>query len=313
LQHLDIQSDILLSDISIAWHNLTTFETNCISVDEFFEVLRLVEGLNSFRLRDLSGVIEDYPLPITPLTHSALTGFYLEAGGTASELEVSEFETLFDLVVFPSLEKFGFGCSRRIFFPNRAIPSLLNRSHCPLTHFDLFGDLVDGSADDLISIFSDLPTITHLKLEDSYSFGQEDGIMSNRLLQRLTPTTSTLQSEGIHTGRVLPRLESLEFLGYKAFSWSCLASLVSSTTSGGGPNTAAISERQRSAASIRRISFRVYFRGEREFIDAHSVAQFKGARDAGVSIAIVNEGPSMSLSPSFDAADTSAYPFDLLP
>ena len=114
--------------------------------------------------------------------------------------------------------------------------------------------------------------------------------MSDQLLQRLTPTFG---GEVTQT-KLLPHLESLEFWGFKAFSWSCLASLVSGTaTSDGSPISPTVMfERQQSANPIRCISFRVYFTGEPEFIDAHSLSCFKGARNAGISIAIVCAQPS---------------------
>jgi hypothetical protein len=134
----------------------------------------------------------------------------------------SELVTMLNLVVFPSLEKFGYDSLDRTSFPNSAIPSIFNRSRCQLTHFDLCGDLRNGTTDDLIAILSDLPTITHFKLHHIH---MDNAIMSDQLLRRLTPIHP---SEFTHTDRLLPRLESLEFRGYKGFSWSCLAGLVSS-------------------------------------------------------------------------------------
>ena len=94
---------------------------------------------------------------------------------------------MLDLVTFPSLERFGHDSGRRSTFPNSAIPSIFNRSCCQLTHFDLCGDLRNGTMDDLISILSDLPTIMHFKLQDSYSRRLDDALMSDMLLRRLTP------------------------------------------------------------------------------------------------------------------------------
>jgi len=244
---------------------------------------------------------EDDPLPTTPFTHSALRRLYLDVG---CEIDLLELETLLDLAVFPSLERFGYESSHRFLFPNNALPPLFNRSRCRLTHFDLTGKLQNATSDNLISILSDVPTVTHLKLEDPYSWGPEAAIMSDQFLQRLTPT---LGGEVTQT-RLLPRLKSLEFRGLKAFSWSCLAGLVSGTTSDGGP--------QRSANSIRSISFKVYFEGATEIIDVHSVARFKAARNAGISITIVRPKPpyTHTLHGTLNAyLTTRDEPFDLLP
>ena len=73
---------------------------------------------------------------------------------------------MLNLATFPSLEKFGYYSGSSTLFPNNAIPSIFNRSRCQLTHFDLCGDLEDGTTDGLISILSDLPTITHFKLQE---------------------------------------------------------------------------------------------------------------------------------------------------
>jgi len=98
-------------------------------------------------------------------------------------MDPSEGVSMPDLVTFPSLERFGHDSGSRASFPNSAIPSIFNRSRCQLTHFDLCGDLRNGTTDDLISILSDLPTITHFKLQDSYSRRLDDALMSDMLLQ----------------------------------------------------------------------------------------------------------------------------------
>jgi hypothetical protein len=167
----------------------------------------------------------------------------------------------------------------RTSFPNSAIPSIFNRSRCQLTHFDLCGDLQNGTTDDLISILSDLPTIRHFKLNDKYSQRLDDALMSNKLLRRLTPIRP---SEFTRTDRLLPHLQSLEFVGYKAFSWVCLASMVSATTFDGGPNLCVIPERPECTNSIRRISFSVYMVEEMEHIDIQSLAHLQGAHRDGI-------------------------------
>jgi hypothetical protein len=184
--------------------------------------------------------------------------------------------TMLNLAVFPSLEKFGYDSLVRTSFPNSAIPSIFNRSRCQLTHFDLCGDLRNGTTDDLIAILSDLPTITHFKLHHIH---MDNAIMSDQLLRRLTPIHP---SEFTHIDRLLPRLESLEFRGYKGFSWSCLAGLVSVATSDGGSNLPTTPERQECTNSIRRISFEVHAVEEMERIDIQSLARLQGAHRAGI-------------------------------
>jgi len=277
---------LLLFQISIEWSNLTSFHADCICTGELFEVLRLVEGLVCLQL---DGVIADeagYPLPTTPLVHSALRQLHLEAGSDL-DITLSELETLLDLAVFPSLEKFGYICSMGAVFPNRALSSLFNRSHCQLTHFYLSGDLENCTLECFTAILSDLPTITVLKLEDNHHRHLEDAIMSDELLQRLTPT---LCGEVIRT-RLLPRLESLKFLGYKAFSWSCLANLVSTMTVLDSDPFLSQEQRNTTTNAIRHIFFRVYHGPGAEFIDVNSIVRFLCARHAGISINIVNEAP----------------------
>jgi hypothetical protein len=55
LKHLDIQVSIPFSFISIDWSSLATVEANYISIDEYFDILRLSEALECFRLRGLVG------------------------------------------------------------------------------------------------------------------------------------------------------------------------------------------------------------------------------------------------------------------
>jgi hypothetical protein len=111
--------------------------------------------------------------------------------------------------------------------------------------------------------------------------------MSNMLLRRLTPIRP---SEFIHIDRLLPRLESLEFVGYKAFSWSCLASLVSAATFDGGLNFRTLPERPECTNSIRHISFEVCAAEEMERIDTQSLVHFKGAHRAGIFRCQVSKG-----------------------
>jgi hypothetical protein len=275
LKHLDIQVSIPFSSIFIDWSSLTTVEANYILIGEYFDILQLSKGLESFRLRGLMGD-QEYFLPTTPLRHSALRELYLE---TNDDVDPSELVIMLDFVTFPSLKKFGYDSGSRTSFPNSAIPSIFNRSHCQLTHFDLCGDLRNGTTDDLISILSDLPTVTHFKLQESFFGRTDDGLMSDMLLRRLTPIPP---SESIHIDRLLPRLESLEFWGYKGFSWSCLARLVSATTLDGGPNLCATPERPECTNSIRRISFRVHPEEEMEHVDTRSLVHFQGAYRAGI-------------------------------
>ena len=277
LKHLDLDISIPYSSISIDWSSLTTIKANDILMEEYFDILRLSKGLQSFRLRGLIGY-PDSDLPTTSLTHSALRELYLGPNDVAT-VDTSEVVTLLNLSTFPSLEKFGYDSGSRNSFPNSAIPSIFNRSRCRLTHFDLFGHLENGTTGDLISILSDLPTITHFKLEDKYNRRLDDAIMSNQLLRRLTPIRP---SESIHIDRLLPRLESLEFIGYKGFSWGCLAGLVSATTWDSDQSLHITPERLECINSIRHISFIVYAMEEMEHIDTRSLAHFKGAQRAGI-------------------------------
>jgi hypothetical protein len=275
--HLDLCGFVPFSSISIDWSGLTTVKAYHVLMGEYFDILQLAKGLKSLRLDGLVGD-QEYHLPTTPLTHSALRELHL---GTNEDLPIhsSELVTMLDLATFPSLEKFVYDSGSRTLFPNSAIPSFFNRSRCQLTHFDLCGDLRNGTTSDLISILSGLPTVTHFKLEDKYSQRLYNAIMSDQLLRRLTPIRP---SESIHIDRLLPRLESLEFIGYKGFSWSCLASLVSATTLDGGPNLCATPERPECTNSIRRISFEVCAKEEMERIDAQSLVHFQAAHRAGI-------------------------------
>lgn len=100
-----------------------------------------------------------------------------------------------------------------------------------------------------------------------------------QVARRLTPIHP---GEFTHTERLLPRLESLEFLGYKGFSWSCLASLVSAATFDGSPNLPTTPERPECTNSIRRISFEVRVKTELEDVDTQSLIHFRGAHRAGI-------------------------------
>jgi hypothetical protein len=306
LKRLDIQVSIHLFSISIDWSRLITVEAIHIVTSEFFEILRLAERLESFRLGDFIGDPE-YPLPTTPLTHSALRELYLETNDEA-KMHPSELVAILDLATLPSLEKFEYYSESRTSFPNSAIPSIFNRSRCRLTHFDLGGDLRNGTTDDLIFILSDLPTITHFKLHHLDIL--DNAIMSDQLLRRITPIRP---SESIHIDRLLPHLESLEFIGYKGFSWNCLAGLVSATTSDSGERLRTTSERPECINSIRHISFRVYAVEEMEHIDAQSLIHFQDAHRAGIFRCRVSRGyfGGQFTDPSFGGDDFFLYRNDI--
>ena len=279
LKHLDVDvfGSVPFSSISINWSSLTTVTAYHVRMGEYFQILQLAEGLKSLNLDGLIGH-QEYHLPTSPLTHSALRELYL---GTNEDLPIhpSELLAMLDLATFPSLEKFRYRSHSRTSFPNSAIPSIFNRSRCQLTHFDLSGDLRNGTTDDLISILSNLPTITHFNLHDAYCERLDDALMSDMLLRRLTPIRP---SESTHIDRLLPRLESLEFRGPKRFSWSCLAGFVSAATLDSGPNLRTTPERLACTNSIRCISFELYAEEEMEHIDTQLLVCFQGAYRAGI-------------------------------
>jgi len=299
LKHLRI-SGIPFCYISVELGNLTTLEASCVAGHQFFEVLQHSEWLSSFRVIGLSDIDENM-LPTAPFTHSALREWYCHNDDNIYPLDLG---TLLDLAVFPSLEKFGYRGSNGTIFPHLALHSLFNRSNCQLTHLELSGDLEEATSDDFISILSDLPTITHLKLEDSCRQCMNEAIMSDELLQRLAPTLS--DDEAVRT-RLLPRLESLDFLGHKTFSWSSLACLVNTATSDGCSTLGWMTN------SIRYIFFTVYHGAGTEFIDTDSIVRFKLAHDAGISINIVNEAPPLCIISLSDSAVDYVYPFDVFP
>jgi hypothetical protein len=207
-----------------------------------------------------------------------------------------ELKKWFDLLVFPSLEKFGYEGTKICDFPLNALISFFDRSHCQLTHFNLSGDLWDVTTDTLISLFSALPTLTHFKLEDiEYRSTKLDGIMTDKLLQKLTPT------QGIRAG-LLPCLQSLKFRGKQTFSWNGLADFISTglteennhgfvnpTTdqTNVGQNSPVFQHQNASRNSIRLVSFKV--RSPRSFVDPNVTNRFNRARNAGVSIEIMHE------------------------
>jgi hypothetical protein len=206
-----------------------------------------------------------------------------------------DLEILFRFLVFPSLEKLEYEGTETYLFPLDGLISLINRSRSPLTHFGLYGDLAEVMADDLISLLSVMPTITHFKLEDIGDHrNRANGIMTDKLLQKLTPI------EGIAV--LLPCLQSLKFRGKQTFSWNCLAEFISAGLTEGnndgldrptigkinaGRNSPFIQHRNTSRNPICRVSFTVRY--PEKFLDPNVLVCFNRARDAGVSIEIVHE------------------------
>ena len=281
LNHLAIM-ELSMASVAVDWGNLTHFEMDDITVDEFFEILRRAERLTSFELLFVSRSWNEYPIPTTPLTHSALKRLHLGSG----------MEDYFGRLVFPSLKEVAYKCYSISPVPLNRLILLLNWSRCQLTHFGLSGNLLEADEDDLISLFSAIPTLTHLKLEDleGRSNGNE-GMMTNKLLQKLT------HIEGIRAG-LLPCLQSLKFRGEQRFSWNCLADFIISrlTDDNSGSNNPITDKMDvdrnlsvycRNRDSIRLVSF--ILRGCKQDIDLDTRAHFNHARDAGVSIEIVDE------------------------
>jgi len=289
LKHLEI-SNHFLSDIIVEWGNLKNFEANDFAVDEVFELFRRAGRLSSCRLGGISSELSRYPIPATPLTHSALKRLCL----APSDLSERELEILFRFLIFPSLEKLEY--EGKWFFPLDGLILFINCSYCQLTHFDLSGDLTEVTDNDLVSLLSSMPTVTHFKLEDVEDRDNEnDGIMTDKLLQKLTPT------EGMRAA-LLPCLQSLKFHGEQKFSWNSLAEFVSAgltednnngfvcPTTGkmnAGRNSLIIQHRNTSRNPIRHVSFIV--RCPERFIDSNVLVRFNCARDAGVSIEIMHE------------------------
>jgi hypothetical protein len=291
LKHLDVSYNYL-SQISVEWGNITNFEANDLSTDELFELLRLAGQLTSCSLHGTSWNIYQYSIPTTPITHSALKQFAL----VLNVARLEEMKNLFDLLILPSLERFAYEDTKTYIFPLNSLISLFNRSRCQLTHLDLTRILLDRTMGDLISLFSTVPTITHLKLEHIEDRSdQPDGIMTDKLLQKLTPI------EGIRSG-LLPYLQSLKFRGKQTFSWKCLADFIISrlaeenndgfvninTTdkTNTGRNSPVFQHQNTSRNPLRLVSFMVISPG---LLDLNSLVRFNHARDAGVSIEIWDE------------------------
>ena len=112
--------------------------------------------------------------------------------------------------------------------------------------------------------------------------------MIDRLLQKLMPI------EGIQAG-LLPCLQSLKFRGLQNFSWNCLADfIVARLAEDNNSSNSPIMDKMAVdrnlpvfGHSIRFVSFVV--RGCTQAIDLDSRVHFDHARNAGVSIEIVDE------------------------
>ena len=274
--------DLALYSIVVEWRNIADFESNGLSIDEFFETLRLAERLTSCKLHHLTNDLHRHLLLTTPLIHSALRKLYLPPIGSL--------EYFIDFLVFPSLAKFRYKYDEMGSFPPNCLISLFNRSRCQLTHFGLLsGELLEGDVDNLISLFFAFPTLTHLKFEDfSYRCYENKGIMIDKLLQKLMPI------EGIQAG-LLPCLKSLKFRGLQNFSWNCLADfIVARLAEDNNSSNSPIMDKMAVdrnlpvfGHSIRFVSFVV--RGCTQAIDLDSRVHFDHARNAGVSIEVVDE------------------------
>lgn len=287
LKYLEISLHYL-SEIAIEWGNITRFQADCLGIDEFFETLRRAGRLTYCRLRGINADLQLYQIPTTPLTHSALKQLHL----VPSEVYGWQMDDLFDLLVFPSLENFGYECTGLCRFPLNSLISLFDRSQCQLTHFDLSGDLSEVNANDLIPLISALPTLTHFKLDERIHRSDEDeGIMTDKLLQKLTPI------EGIRAG-LLPCLQSLKFHGDQKFSWNCLAAFIIArlTEDNNGSNNSIADNMhvarnspvfRRNKNSIRLVCLVV--KVFEPLLDLDSFARLNLARNAGVSIEIKDE------------------------
>ena len=289
LKYLEI-SNHFISDIVIEWGNITHFQSDCLSIDEFFETLRLAGRLTSCRLHGIDHDLGLHPVPTAPVTHSTLERLYL----APSDVYEETMGNFFDLLVFPSLKRFGYDCTDAAPFPLNSLISLFNRSQCQLTHFDLSGNFWEVDVDDLIPLFSTLPTITHLKLrdlKDRSDFSENEGIMTDRLLQKLTPAEGTRAA-------LFPYLQSLNFYGDHKFSWNCLADFIIArlVEDSNGSCTSIPDEmdvarnspvflRNRHPIHLVCLKLRNCVRP----IDMDACARLNFARDAGVSIEITDE------------------------
>ena len=71
-----------------------------------------------------------------------------------------------NFLVFPSLKNFGYDCTKICPSHLNSFISLFNYSQCQFTRSDLSLENSGRLMDDLVPLFSALPTLRHLKLED---------------------------------------------------------------------------------------------------------------------------------------------------
>ena len=141
--------------------------------------------------------LEIYPVPTAPLTHSALQWIYFVSNKVYRE-------TMDNFLVFPSLKNFGYDCTKICPSHLNSFISLFNYSQCQFTRSDLSLENSGRLMDDLVPLFSALPTLRHLKLEDLKDLSddtEDEGIMTDKLLQFASILRKLTLAEGIWAAR----------------------------------------------------------------------------------------------------------------
>ncbi|KAF8958489.1 hypothetical protein BDZ97DRAFT_1762121 [Flammula alnicola] len=214
-------SDLHLKKIFLGLDNLTSLEVdNGIALDEILEMLSRAPRLVHCRLSRLLDSTSDLKLPTAYLTHSSLEDLYVSPEDTWSERGLS---LLCDQLKLPSLQSFTYTseeCKETL--PVDSLVSLFGRSHSPITRLSLRSFDIIPADGDLIHLLESLPTITHLSLSLPYSSCTDTGMMTDLFLNRFAMVS---MQDGTPQDIFLPRLQSLQFTGYRPFSWQRLMDL----------------------------------------------------------------------------------------
>ncbi|KDR69854.1 hypothetical protein GALMADRAFT_230499 [Galerina marginata CBS 339.88] len=211
LKHLEF-SFVFVDKIKLPLQNLTSLEVNSVCVDEMVELLRTATQLVSAKFSSICADANIFPFPTTPLIHHSLRRLDLLPGDTDTAREL---DTFLENIVLPALERFVYHSKGGLCVDG--LLSLFTRSRSPLAHFEIVFPYAyhdpNVAARELIRLLSGIPTITTLSL--SLLAPRLETIVTDDFFRRFDETP-----------HFLPHLEVLSFVGWRGFSWGCVADLL---------------------------------------------------------------------------------------
>jgi hypothetical protein len=196
LHEVDLIS-VYVAEVTLPWHQITTFRGDRLYVDECLKVLWYCPQMKKCYF---SPIIGDYDLERAHLWPKALTHESLERLDITMT-DISIIDPFLDLCTLPALRRLRIGCNSRVVGATVSIMPAIRRSACILEKLSMEQAFL--SVEEAISCLQDIPSLVTLQISI-----QSPKKISVKFLSALSSTHKPL----------LPNLRSLRLEGYVSFN-----------------------------------------------------------------------------------------------